>query len=68
MIILGMPLFAWIGVLVFILIIIQINLGIRMASGKNLLKYHRINAIAITILATIHVVFALLFLFGKYVF
>lgn len=63
MILLGMPLFAWLGVLMFILILIQIGLGIAMVKyQKNVFGYHRINGFIIIILAIVHMAFALLFL------
>ena len=69
MIIFGMPLFAWLGAVTFILIITQIFLGVAMTVyGKAVFKFHRINAIIIIILAIIHVSYALLFLLKGFVF
>ncbi|VVB80031.1 Uncharacterised protein [uncultured archaeon] len=68
MIFFGMPIFAWIGGLTFLLLVTQIILGVMLAGGKKVLKYHRMNAVAIISLTLIHLVFALLFLWGWYVF
>jgi hypothetical protein len=63
MIIWRMPLFAWLGVLVFLLIITQICLGIAMTKyQKNVFKYHRINGFTILLLGITHMTLALLFL------
>ncbi len=63
MIIFGMPLFAWLGVVIFLLIVTQICLAIAMVKyRKNVFKYHRINGFSILVLAVIHMTFALLFL------
>lgn len=53
--ILGMPLSAWLGILIFILIVTQVSLGIAMVVyQKNVLKYHRIIGFSILGLAVIH--------------
>jgi len=63
MIILGLPLFAWLGMFIFLLILIQVSLGIAMVKyQKDVLKYHSINGFIIITLAVVHLVLGLLFM------
>lgn len=62
MIILGMPVFAWLGIVIIICLFIQGYLGMATMKGKPYIKYHNLFAKIIIGLAIIHLVFALLFL------
>jgi len=63
MIILGLPLFAWLGMLTFILILIQIALGVAMTKfHKNVMVLHKINSMLILLFALVHMTLALLFM------
>jgi hypothetical protein len=59
--ILDLPLIFWLGILAFILFIIQITTGILSHKGHhNLFKYHKINAVMLSIVVAAHVILALL--------
>lgn len=61
MIILGFHLFAWLGALAFIFLIIQTGLGIAMTKfNKPVMKYHKIFGMLTGIFAIAHVALALL--------
>lgn len=69
MIILGLPLFAWLGLFIFLLLVTQVSLGIAMvAYQKNVFKYHRFIGFTILALGIVHMTLALLFLFKGIVF
>ncbi len=51
-IVLGLPLHLWGGMLIFLLLLLQVGIGKKII--KIPFKWHRINAIAIVILAAIH--------------
>lgn len=63
MIVLGFPLFAWLGMLTFVLILVQISLGIAMTKfHKKVMKFHKINGALILLLAITHMTLAFLFM------
>ena len=63
MIILGFPLFAWLGVFAFIFLMIQIGLGIAMTKfNKPVMKYHKLFGILTGLFAIGHTILAILFL------
>jgi hypothetical protein len=67
--ILGFPLFAWLGVFAFIFLMIQMGLGIAMTKfNKPVMKYHKLFGILTGIFAIAHVCLALLALIkGVYI-
>lgn len=64
-IILGKPLVFWLGLIVLISFITQIYLGIKLSHGRSdLFKYHRLNALILCCLVTVHIIFGLLMYFS----
>ena len=59
---LGLPIFAWGGLVVLTLVIIQVLIGAKIL--KVDFRYHRINGFVILALALIHATAALIFLLG----
>jgi cytochrome b561 len=62
MIILGMPLFAWLGILLLLCLFTQGYLGYSISKGKPYFKAHKTLGITIILLAAVHATLALLFL------
>lgn len=59
-ILLGKPLVFWLGFLTLFSFLGQLYLGVRMARGHfELLKYHRLNAIILSVIVIVHMFFAL---------
>lgn len=57
---LGKPLVFWLGLLALIFFSLQIILGIMMTHGRpHLLKYHKLNAIILSTIVLIHLIFGL---------
>jgi dolichyl-phosphate-mannose--protein O-mannosyl transferase len=57
----GKPLVLWFGVLALILFLLQILFGILMRKGHpKMFKYHKINAIVLTIVVLTHAILALI--------
>ena len=54
-IIFGKPLVFWLGLITLASFIFQLYLGFRLSHGRSdLFKYHRLNAVILTILVLIH--------------
>ena len=55
------PLVFWLGLIVLPLFVLQIIIGILMTSGGKyqLLKYHKLNALILSILVIIHALFGI---------
>lgn len=55
------PLVFWLGFVVLIFFTLQIVIGLLMTVGGkyNLLKYHKINALILSLLVIIHIIFGL---------
>lgn len=60
-IIFNRPLVFWLGFVVLAFFILQIVIGLLMTvSGKyDLLKYHKINALILSLLVIVHIIFGL---------
>ncbi len=69
MIILGLPLMAWLGILTFCSLVTTVSLGVAMhVYKKNVFKYHRFFAITTITIAMAHVTLTTLFVFfGIYI-
>lgn len=56
----GKPIHIWLGIILAFLLTWQIYLGINVYRGKfGILKYHKWNALAIAIVALVHMFFGL---------
>ena len=64
MIILGLYLFAWIGITLLLCLFVQGYLGMNAIKGKSYFKAHKIMWIVIVILGLAHATLAFLFLRG----
>lgn len=62
MIILKLPLFAWLGIALLLCLFTQGYLGASIAKGKSYFKAHKILGITIILLGLVHGTLALLFL------
>jgi len=62
MIILGMPLFAWLGIILLLCLFVQGYLGYSISKGKPYFKAHKIMGAIIILLAIVHGTLAYLFL------
>lgn len=57
----GKPLVFWFGVLALLLFLLEILFGILIRKGNSkMFKYHKINAIVLTIIVLIHAILALI--------
>jgi len=60
----GKPLVFWLGIIVLVFFVLQIYLGVAMVRGNiKLLKYHKLNALVLSLLVIFHLILAL-FLYG----
>ncbi|MDD2753793.1 MAG: hypothetical protein PHT44_04260 [Candidatus Portnoybacteria bacterium] len=56
----GKPLAFWLGFITLAVFCLQLYSGIRMAKGRiELLKYHKINAVILSLLVLTHMFFAI---------
>lgn len=61
LIILGKPLVFWLGLITLASFVYQIYLGYGLSHGRSdLFKYHKLNALVLSILILIHLAFGLL--------
>jgi len=55
----GKPLFFWLGLLAYSLLLLQIYLGMMLMKGKPVLIYHRLNAGLLFLVVTVHFLLAI---------
>lgn len=64
-IIFGKPLVFWLGIITLFSFVLQIYLGYRLTHGRSdLFKYHKTNALILSCLVFIHLIFGFLLYFN----